>query len=413
LTNSILTVPDLDRPIIHDIVSRHVEDAAFFWEQRNQAVRARDVYLSEIQRLDKKIQAHLQGIRAASGAGWQSALEELERFNGEGEMFIAASAALFLPQNDTHIQTLLDRIIEAPELKRGFLSACAWHDSKDVYPVLQQFFQSSSTQRYDIAITVCALRRINPGEHLQIALSHEDTHIQARALRAVGELGLQDYQTQLQDCLTHAEPAQQFWAVWSLVLLGDRHQTLLVLCNIAKDPQHPFQERALLLAVRALPFSEACKLLNQLDTNSLTRQILIACGDLGAQVSMEWLTYQMTVSGYARIAGDAFTRITGIDLAKHHLVAEEDENDSGNENSHKDDRDLPLPDATKISEWWQTHQNEYEPNQRYLLGKKLDEAQLLYALNSGTQVARHGAALDLILSGKHTMLFNTHSMTLV
>ncbi len=42
----------LDRPIIHDIVSRHAEDATFLWQQRDRFVRAPHIYPDDLKNLE-------------------------------------------------------------------------------------------------------------------------------------------------------------------------------------------------------------------------------------------------------------------------------------------------------------------------------------------------------------------------
>jgi len=406
LIDNAMTFPLLEKPIIQDIIYRHAEDAAFFWLQRDRFVRAPDAYLEDIQNIDQKIRAHVNGLEAAGQAGWKTAWAALQQFTEPGEMFAASAVAFTLFDNETPFQTLLTMIEAEPTNQRGLLSACAWCEQRHVIPVVKRFFQSGSSQQHEIGIAACTLRRLNPGNVIHSALVQKNPGLQARALRAVGELGLQEYAHHLQGTLTHLKGEQHFWAAWSLVLLGDRGPALEQLCGIMQDTQHPNQSRALSLAIRALPFDHACLYINHMGKHDgLLRQAIIACGILGAPECIPWLIQCMSNVAYARIAGDAFYRITAACLDMKSLRAEPATTDL--EDDAGMDSDYQWPDANKIERWWQSHKASYEPRQRYLLGQRLNREHLLHVLRYGTQVIRRGVAIDLMLSGHHSFLCNT------
>jgi len=409
LINHTMIIPTLEKPIIQDIVYRHAEDAAFLWLQRDRAVRAADTYLEDIQTIDQKIRPHVNGLQVAGLAGWQTAWEALQQFTEPGEMFVASVVAL-TSVDESRLQQLLTVIDDESTTQRGLLSACAWCEEKYVIPVVKRFFQSESPQQHEVGIAACALRRTNPGDVIRSALTQQHLGLQVRALRAVGELGLREYAHHLQDVLAHQEGDSHFWAAWSLVLLGDRGPALEQLCHIMQNTQHPHQSRALSLAIRALSFDHACYYLNQMGINQvgkydeLLRQTIDACGTLGAPECIPWLIQCMGNVALARAAGAAFSRITGVLLDQDGLKDESPCIDSDDDDR---DSDYQWPDANKIERWWQSHQTIYEPRQRYLSGQRLDREHMLHVLEKGTQLVRRGAAMDLMLSGHHTFLYNT------
>jgi uncharacterized protein (TIGR02270 family) len=407
---NIVTFPKLPRPLIPEIIFRHIDDAAFFWQQRNLKVHTPSAYPKEIDALDQRIKVHMNGIFAAGSAAWPIILEALALTCRASEIFVATSAALALTENEKHIQFLLNKITDAELLKSGFLSACAWYDKTRVYPVLKRMIASGSEQHSDIAIAACALRRIDPGESLLLRLESKDTLPLPKVLRDIGESGLTIYQPQLRAFLGHGQLHIQFWAARSLVLMGDRGQAFQFLCDIAENAQHSWQGRALMLVMRILPFDQALQLVSQVHkSGSQPRfEIIAACSELGAIETMDWLIQQMAVPDTAMIAGEAFTRITGLDLKENALHTERTPENNTSVNTENTESDQPLPDAEKVAQWWQTHQSEFKPGQRYLLGQPLDQTQLQYALNNGTQKIRHSAALELMLSGVHKRLFNIH-----
>jgi len=405
LINHPMTFPSLEKPIIQDIVYRHAEDAAFLWLQRDRLVRAPDAYLDDIKNIDQKIRAHINGLQAAGQAGWKMAWEALQQFTEPGEMFVASVVAFALFTDDTPFQELLTVIDTEPATQRGFLSACAWCEEKYVIPVLKRFFQSESIQQYKIGIAACALRRLNPGNVLHFALTQNDPGLQVCALRAAGELGLQEYVHHLQRIFADQKGEQHFWAAWSLVLLGDRGPALEQLCRIMQDTKHPYQDRALSLAIRALPFDQAYHYIVDMGKHDeLLRQAIIACGILGAPEGVSGLIQCMSNVSLACIAGDAFSRITGVSLDKEGLTTKPPAADLDDDDISNNDH---WPDVDKVNQWWQSHETTYELGQRYLSGRRLDQAHMLSVLGKGTQDVRRGVAIDLVLSGHHSVLCNT------
>ena len=49
--------------VIPDIVSQHVEEAAFLWLLRSNAIRQPHYALKDIAKLDDRVEAHLDGLR--------------------------------------------------------------------------------------------------------------------------------------------------------------------------------------------------------------------------------------------------------------------------------------------------------------------------------------------------------------
>src|SRR4029077_11797659 len=92
-----------------------------------------------------------------------------------------------------------------------------------------------------------------------------------------------------------------------------------------------------------------------------------------------WLIEQMNFLVLARVAGEAFTMITGIDLAYDDLEKNAPEGfEAGptenpeDENVEMDpDEHLPWPDPALIQKWWTKHQTPFQKGTRYLVGKPM------------------------------------------
>jgi uncharacterized protein (TIGR02270 family) len=72
------------------------------------------------------------------------------------------------------------------------------------------------------------------------------------------------------------------------------------------------------------------------------------------------------------------------------------------------DEDLPWADPALMAQWWAQHQQDFIPDNRYLLGKPVSEKQCNVVLRTGFQRQRKVAALDLMQSG--AILFETRAI---
>ena len=117
----------------------------------------------------------------------------------------------------------------------------------------------------------------------------------------------------------------------------------------------------------------------------------------------------------ARLAGEAFSLITGLDLAWLDLDRKPPEgpisgpnDDPGDPNVELDeDDDLPWPDAGKIAAWWEDNAPRFTPGVRYFMGEPPSPAHCLSVLRGGFQRQRIAAAEYLCLLTPGTPLFNT------
>jgi uncharacterized protein (TIGR02270 family) len=107
----------------------------------------------------------------------------------------------------------------------------------------------------------------------------------------------------------------------------------------------------------------------------------------------------------ARLAGEAFSMITGADLAYEDLDGDAPEgfeagptDDPKDENVELDpDENLPWPKLEAVSKWWEGRKAGLRAGLRHLLGKPVEAAGLRKALREGKQRQRAAAALELAM----------------
>ncbi len=401
--------------IIRDIVEEHADEIAALWMLRSVAVKAPHYSLADLAELDERVNAHISGLRLGESIAWEASLQALET-REPGELFTAATLA-FKAANPAWISEVMSVVKDAPDTRRGLVSALGWLEKAEVKALVKRFLKSKSTLQRYAGIAGCAVHRVNPGNALAAALTAEDPALRARGLRAAGELGRVDLQGQLAEHFVSDEPACRFWAAWSAGLLGDRARAVQVLQKFLTDDTE-FLQPALQLLARIMAPAEARKLFNGVARqNGELRAVTIAAGATGDPAYLPWLLKQMQVAELARAAGEAFTLISGLDLARQAMEAEEpeafaagpEEDLDAGDIGMDDDEDLPWPDTAKVQAWWKKRQSRFAPGQRFLLGRPIDARTCRGVLNLGLQRQRAAAALELALLHPETPLFETRA----
>jgi hypothetical protein len=258
------------------LITRHAEDAAFYWSRFFEGTLASQHDLRSLTRFEFLLQGNLEGLRVAQqesskfdpegklveagNAGWEPAFKRLTKWKTADEAFVCSVLALeeahaLMPDEDARI-TGLQSSADLPhraklaqieqmacqqfddsdgagdvEIARGLASAAAWVAWEKVQAVVFSWANSAHPVLRRCALSACALPRIPAGE----ALAHwvRDPHglVRARAMRAAGELGRSDLvpllieQLQSMNASYHPTSAPdywhgRFWAAWSLCLLG-------------------------------------------------------------------------------------------------------------------------------------------------------------------------------------------------
>jgi uncharacterized protein (TIGR02270 family) len=399
------------------ILSQHASEASFLWELRSGAVAAPHYDLADLAKLDQRVEAHLDGLRIAGEAGWELYKDALSE--GEsGEIFAAAVLAFESGKSD-RIETGLAAGAGSQELSRGLVSALGWLPFQQAQPHIQQLLASTSLPLRRIGVAASAIHRQDPGAPLLDAISSVDPLLRARALRATGELGLKSYLHEMKPYLADPDALCHFSAAWSIALLSgdsnaDDSKALAILVSIAESDL-PYRAKALQLAIRQMGAPAASAWWNKLTRDAKQIRIaIIAAGELGDPASIPWLTGQMKVPELARVCGEAFTMIAGVDIAYQDLDTDKPEDFTAgptenpeDENVEMDaDENLPWPDPELIAKWWSQHQVEFQKGTRYLLGTPISTDWCQQVLRNGRQRQRTAAALELAILQPGTPLFN-------
>jgi uncharacterized protein (TIGR02270 family) len=400
--------------IIAVVVEQHAEEAAFLWLLRDAAVRAPHYLLWELAKVDDRVEAQLDGLRIAGDAGWDLC-KKAAADGGPGEVFAGAILALESGKAD-RIDFVVEHGCSKPAKARGLISAFGWLPYERVKEHIVSLATSFRFPLRRVGLAAAAAHRQHPPFSLSSAFRANDPLFKVRALKAVGEFGATDVLTSLKHYLDADDPRCSFWAAWSGVLVyGD--PTAQVALQGITEGGGPFAERAAQLACRRLDLPLANRWRQRLAELGNKRCSIRVAGAVGDPEAVPFLIEQMRVPPLARIAGEAFALLTGVDIAYNDLEGKKPEGfeagpteNAADDNVELDpDDNLAWPDADLVAKWWQAHQTGFGKGKRYLLGKLLGPEALADALRNGRQRQRAAAALELALKKRGQPLFEVRA----
>ena len=382
------------------ILDQHTEEASFLAALRDYAMRAPHYDLDDLSNLDGRIDAHLDGLRVAGTSGLETLLTQLSP-HAIGEMFASAVLA-FEAGNAQVLSRLSEHLRSAVDTERGYLMALGWLDWEWVSPWIDRMLASPAPLFRRLGLAACGMHRHDPGPALLTGLSDADPSVLARAARTAGELRRRDLMPAIRAHRQHTDTATRFWANWAIAQMGDE-QALEPLRQFAEQPGE-FQYRALCVLLAWQKRENSIAWIRQLIQNPEQQRIGIqAVGLLGDPVSVPWLIQQMSDLPHARVAGEAFSLITGADLVLLDLELQDlPEFDAGPNDDPEDanvamdaDENLPWPDPQLIAAWWQAHGGDFQVGVGFVLGLPQRESSFQQALVRGQQRQRIAAAYGI------------------
>jgi uncharacterized protein (TIGR02270 family) len=401
--------------ILPHIVERHADEAASLWDVRNQAVSAPHFFLRDLLHLDRRIEANLEGLVLAGDDGWTICREALG-LKSPGDVFATAVVALVSGKEDRVLE-VLEAGTRSPVATAGLISALSWLPYPAVERHVSALLASAQPPLRRVGLAAAAAHRQDPGQPLKAALEDDDPALRARALRAVGELGLVDLRPLARRHLRAADLASRFWAAWTSALLGPDPDALEVLAAEAES-RGPRSDRAVQLAVRRMERDRASDWILRLGASSAhLRLAILGAGARGAPELVPWLIRQMQLPPHARVAGEAVTSVTALDLSSGPFRGDRPggfqagpTEDPGQEDVAPDpDENLPWPDPAAVERWWGGQRNHFDEGTRYLLGKPVSQEWLSRVLRAGRQRQRSAAALERCLAEAGQTLFEVRA----
>ncbi len=402
-------------PVVPFVIEQHADDFATLWATRDGLAASGHIRLRDLVGFDERIAAHEDACLIGKHDALRVLIEQLGSMSA-GRVFATAVAGLDLGDGGT-IARCVALAEASPDARRGMTSALGWVESARLRGVVKDLLNASSTVQRSLGLAACRLHGVDPGAALLAALQDPVVEVRAEAVRDAGVLGRTDLESFLSPLSWHvdAHGAYQFWSAWSAVLLGNRGVALDMLTRIARAPGHT-GPKAFRVMLQAMSVNASHGVLQQLDGDPRQLRWLIqGSGIAGDSMYAPWLIGHMADPKAARLAGEAFTLITGVDLARDGLQGQQPEgfepgpNDDPNDPNVEMDPDdgLPWPDVKKVEAWWAANASRFQKGQRYFMGKPVTREHCIDVLKNGYQRQRILAAHYLCLLEPGTPLFNT------
>ena len=400
------------RIVIPAVVHQHADEAASLFVMRSPLTAAPHARLDDLQRLDTRLVAHLDGLSVAGEHAWPVCESTLETPSA-GAVFTAAAWAL---QNAVHrLDALFALAQSSSAAQRELMAAFGWVEREQLEGLVAQLLVDEDGIRRETGMAACGSHRVDPGLATGEWLRDADAAVRARALRAAGEIGVPEA---ISDCLQSLDDDDEdcrFWGAWSATLLGDRRRAVDYLTRLAAtSSRHALRASRLALQAHAIETGHEVLRDAARDPQRLT-WVIRGSGIVGDPAYAPWLIGQMANVRTARAAGEAFTLITGLDLSMPPYertapgpVDGEPNDDPEDPNVEMDaDGRLPWPDADRVRQWWEDNKARVVVGRRCFMGAPVTREHCIDVLKDGRQRQRTLAAHDLCLLEPGSPLFNT------
>jgi uncharacterized protein (TIGR02270 family) len=433
--------------VVSDVVELHAGDAAFLWLLRSKAVTSQKYRLRDLARADERVEAHLDGLEVSGSEGWAKLIDDM----GDGQAGAIFAGAVWAMR--TGDAGRFGAAVDSAQDKRACLDAVvsafgwAWSggtadDRPDLAPRLVGpprsatdaagpppaflsppetwarglLAESSAASRF-VATGAFAVCRVSPtDDELDLMLlkeSHPPT--MARAARLVGEIGIVCAARTLEYLLVHEVPEVRAAAAWSLCVLQAKHKAAIqVLMAAAQNVE--VRPDVVAMAARRMAAEDLHSWVQELVQAGHTRMALLAAAAAGFTALIDDILALMAHEETARLAGFAFSQITGADLVKLNLERDDQKDkkpeaaeadDEAPSPEEEEDSHLPDPDPALVAGWWRDHRGDFSPAVRYLAGRPILEAGLHQTLIDGTQPQRRAAAIELAGLTRWRPVYNT------
>ncbi len=379
-------------PVIGALVQRHIQDAAFYWQQLDNAPHEPGLRAERLQHFARLLAAHLEGLTVAGAAAWPDALAALQRWRKPGEAYVASHVALGLDEREA-LASVLTQVARQPDLLlRGLVSgltaapeAAVQRFCEAAWPLIASDAKPDQVQLV-AALRCCALRGIElPAQVLAAALAHPNPAVRAAACRASGGAPSLLPLLQDSDLSVRAEAAialgRHAGTAGSVLMQAVAEQSKI--SQQATGWNRLQAQRRLARWLRQLAWlvdpaeqgAELASLMGQLPMREALRFVLF----LGDPAHLGFVLKALDDEQQARWAGFVWQSLTGVDLAEQGLSAAEPpiDLDAGLTRARQDgDQGLPLPDAQAVRAHPVNAMLALQAGHRVLLGQDLTPERL-------------------------------------
>jgi len=397
---------------IPSIIEQYVDEIPFLYIYRKNAAISPSYLLNELAEIDERLDAHVTGLLMIGSSAWELCEEELS-FDRPEELFTLSLVAIKL--NDQKKLEALIQELEEEEQLDAVADALVYFPFEQVKLLLTELYKNPSPKVQYIVVRAFRLHGQKSERLVQHALSSESPLVKREAILKIGTLGMSNLLSLTAPFMDDEDEGVAFAAMWTATRFGN----LSALQKLESFVSHPrYGDQALQYVVMQKDVNRTTEILRALFAEEATKRLsILGLGYAGKANAITPLIALMDVPESARVAGEAFSLLTGIDVAANSLDREAPEGfEAGPTESPDDedveldpDEDLPWPDSQKIDVWWKHNQQNYFSDKRYIWGQELSAESLKNVLRHGNQRQRLFAANVSALYDRDHPLFNVQA----
>jgi len=383
------------------VLERHAEEVAALWPRRERDAGAAEVGLPELARLDRRVEAHLDGLRLAGAQGTRATVA-LDLGEPGAPFTIAAQA---LDRRDAKsLAGLLDAAEKEVAIVEGLIGALAWVPlERASWAVSAMLHERCPAPLRRFGLGAHVAHRSDPGLPLLDAMGASAAPLRAAAFHGAAVLGRRDLLPDIVPDLQADSTPIRFAARFAAALLGDADAAQMLWTHA--DSSTVAGRQALVVAIgRSTPEGAARSIDRWRGEPRRRRDAVEGLGILGDPQRVPWLIEEMRHPDLARLAGAAFTRITGMPIegalrgGPLEGAKTGPTDDPADEDVEPDpDAALPWPDPDAIERSWSEARRRFPVGKRLLFGSALEVSHCDQLLRTGSQAVRTAVALERAL----------------
>lgn len=394
--------------LLVDVWEEHLDEASFRWEQWERALVAPDSTLVETAEREERLLGNLEGLAE------REALDAVVRpaFDSEEAARISVATHALLSQGA--VDEVVSRLRGAEAESRGAMRrALEVSEVTGVSTALESLLKTGDLDLQAHVLEVLAFRQSASPEVLGRYFPHDEPRARIAALGGARPLPEELARKVLPALLTSAHPDIRLAAMEAGLTSGLR-MAWDACGKEAREAEVSSPEAMVLLALGGGE-EDTDFLVGLAKDDALRAEALWALGFSGRLAAMEVCARLLHVPRVARLAGEAFSAMTGLELEGPYALLEgeepEESDDHEAELTVRPEDDLPWPNVSAVRGWWEESRSRFVAGQRYLLGRPFSGAVLLEALETGSMRRRHVLARELAIRTKGQHVIPTRAFT--
>jgi uncharacterized protein (TIGR02270 family) len=387
-----------------EIIEENLDEAAFLWGRWEAELGSLTRNLDEIWAwTEDRLSGTIDGLLVARGELFTRVIERALSLKDLAFHTIAAHVLTVAPDREARSQ-LAAVLCEAHGASlAAMLRGVEVAHLDGTFSTVTRGLLKKGPQHCAALARLKGFQRAALGDELRMAWEADTVPEQVAALRAAGFVHEPSITAWVEHGLAHESPAVRLAAIET----GIRQRQRAAWAAAREWVQSGASGTGSLLRLLAM-FGKAAEhrlVYDALAAEGSARAAFWALGHIGTREAIEHCLAAMQDTSLARLAGEAYAAITGIDLARERLTAREADDTPSLPPFEDDDLDAdlvphredlwPLPDAAACAAHWRKIEASYEPHTRYVRGSPFDLDVLLAAIAEGPMLRRGDYALEL------------------